>query len=139
MTFDHDRGVVVLYGGYDGSVRSDVWEWDGATWRAVDAQGGPQLLHTAMVYDPTEGRLLVFGGFGERREGGTWSMSDGRWTRLEVEGPPARAEHEGAFVPGIGFVVFGGIGGQGMSLAEREKLNDLWIFDGTVWQKWIAP
>jgi hypothetical protein len=41
------------------------------------------------------------------------------------------------FAPGIGFVIFGGIGGQGMSVAERgrAKLNDLWAFDGTRWTR----
>ena len=46
-------------------------------------------------------------------------------------------EHRGVYAPGIGFVIFGGISGQGMSVAERgrAKLNDLWAFDGTRWNR----
>lgn len=44
--------------------------------------------------------------------------------------------HEAAYVPGVGLLVFGGIGGQGMSEAERVKLADLWIFDGTSLREW---
>ena len=32
MTYDDARGRVVLFGGYDGSLRGDTWEWDGSAW-----------------------------------------------------------------------------------------------------------
>ncbi|MCI0540000.1 MAG: hypothetical protein L0Z50_32745 [Verrucomicrobiales bacterium] len=47
MSYDAARGVVVLYGGFNGSagsivVKSNLWEWDGANWKLrVDI---PRLL-----------------------------------------------------------------------------------------------
>jgi hypothetical protein len=135
MAYDAGRGRVVVFGGSDGTTHGDLWEWDGTTWRAVKASGGPPRLHTAMAYDTDRRRLLIFGGFGDEREGDTWAFDANGWTRLDAEGPPARAEHEGVYMPELGFVIFGGIGGQGMRTSDRSKLNDIWVFHGA-WLSW---
>lgn len=80
--------------------------------------------------------MLVFGGFGaEGRVADLWSWDGAAWSRLDAVGPPARAEHEGVYVPGGGFVVFGGVVGQSMAVAERTRANDLWIYDGAAWRR----
>ncbi len=65
--------------------------------------------------------------------GDTWEWDSKTWSQVATEGPPARAEHEGVVRPGLGLIVFGGIGGQGMSMEDRTKLDDLWAWNGSSW------
>jgi hypothetical protein len=139
LVYDANRQRVVLVGGFVNSAVADSWEWDGATWARV--ADGPLVLHHAAAYDPRSKRLLVFGGFvGDKRTANLWARDGTSWNQLTGDGPPARAEHRGAYVPGLGFVIFGGIGGTGMSVEERgrSKLSDLWAFDGVRWQE-LSP
>jgi hypothetical protein len=136
MTYDALRSRVVSIGGYDENSLADSWEWDGKTWARL--KDGPDILHTAVAFDAPSNRMLVFGGFyHDGRTAQLWARTESAWTTLAAAGPDARAEHRGVFAPGIGFLIFGGIGGQGMSVAERgrAKLNDLWAFDGTRWSR----
>jgi hypothetical protein len=139
LVYDASRQRVVLVGGYADNTVADSWEWDGATWTRV--ADGPLVLHHAAAYDPPSKRLLVFGGFvGDKRTANLWARDGTSWSQLTGDGPPARAEHRGAYVPGLGFVIFGGIGGTGMSEEERSRsmLNDLWAFDGVRWKE-LSP
>jgi hypothetical protein len=139
LTYDASRRRVVLVGGYVDDAVADSWEWDGRTWTRV--ADGPRVLHHAAAYDPTSSRLLVFGGFaGDTRTANLWARTGTSWNQLPIAGPPARAEHRGTYAAGIGFVIFGGIGGQGMSLEDRghSMLNDLWAFDGARWRE-LSP
>ena len=136
MTYDAARHRVVSIGGYDESSLADTWEWDGKAWTRV--ADGPEILHTAAAFDASSSRILVFGGFyQDARSAQLWARTESTWITVDATGPGMRAEHRGVYAPGIGFVVFGGIGGQGMSVAERgrAKLNDLWAFDGTRWNR----
>jgi hypothetical protein len=136
LVFDAGRRRVVLIGGYADNPTADSWEWDGTAWHRL--ADGPAVFHHAAAYDRSSNRLLVFGGFiGDQRSANLWARTGDAWTLLHGEGPPARAEHRGTFATGIGFVIFGGIGGQGMSLEDRRRsmLNDLWAFDGTRWHE----
>ena len=65
--------------------------------------------------------------FDGQRSSNLWARTGSTWSIVSSDGPPLRAEHRGVYAPGLGFVIFGGIGGQGMSLGERQrsKLNDL--------------
>ena len=153
----------MLIGGYVDNGVTDSWEWDGAAWtRAVD---GPAVFHAAAAYDADANRILVFGGFDpDKRSANLWQRTPAGWSLVAAanesnesnepnglnesnepnksnepsrrSGPGERAEHRGAWVPGVGFVVFGGIAGQGMSLEERmlAKRNDLWTFTGATWR-----
>ncbi len=78
------------------------------------------------------------GGIAEGREADVWRLRNSTWTSLLAPGPEARAEHEGVYVPGEGFLIFGGIVGQGMTLEERRKGSDTWIWDGVSWQRLSA-
>ena len=38
MTFDSDKGVCIVLGGYRGSNSlSDVWAWNGTAWKGMEA------------------------------------------------------------------------------------------------------
>ncbi len=71
MTFDQERGVVVLSGGEEGAIcdggsfYADTWEWNGSTWRRGQAVGPNVRGAHSMVYDPLRSRVLVREGYGE--------------------------------------------------------------------------
>jgi hypothetical protein len=136
MTYHAGRKTVVLFGGYDGTTCGDVWEWDGKAWSPLPPSAAPPRLHSALGYDASRSRLIVFGGFGEsNRIGDTWEWDGTTWRSFTVAGPPARAEHEGIYVPGFGFAIFGGIVGQGMAVEDRTRVSDLWLWNGSAWKQ----
>ena len=51
MTYDSQRGVVVLFGGTDNSsLLNDTWEWNGNDWTQVSATGpSPRYEHAMAV------------------------------------------------------------------------------------------
>src|SRR4029079_14748027 len=111
MTYDAARRRVVSIGGYDENSLADSWEWDGKVWTRVG--DGPEILHTAAAFDPSSKRILVFGGFyQDARSAQLWTRNESGWTTFATTGPGARAEHRGVYATGVGFVIFGGIGGQ---------------------------
>lgn len=64
--FDARRGVVVLFGGRDGSTEYfDLWEWNGTDWTEVTitptSRPGANLS-ASLAYDPRFGEVVLFGG-----------------------------------------------------------------------------
>ncbi len=65
--WDPARGRMVVFGGWDGSCRSDAWALTltgGAAWNAIVPAGtspSARFSHTA-VYDPARDEMVVFGG-----------------------------------------------------------------------------
>ena len=139
MVFDQQQQRVVLFGGYDGTVQNDAWTWDGNRWQAWPMDEAPPRLHHSLSYLSNANQLAVFGGFGEAgREPSTWLWDGSRWAQQEGAAPPARAEHDAVVMPDVGLVVFGGVVGQEMAASERQKANDVWIFDADGWRAWSA-
>lgn len=64
MAYDSGRGHTILFGGYDGSLRSDLWRWDGASWQLIPPAGAAPSARDAfaMAYDDARDRYVVFGG-----------------------------------------------------------------------------
>lgn len=96
MAFDSARAVTVLYGGVNGSLSSDTWEWNGMAWvdRGLGA-AGPRYGH-AIAYDPDRAVTVLFGGqnafaFGTGLLGDTWEWDGAAWTQVQAPGPPARS------------------------------------------------
>jgi hypothetical protein len=90
MTFDSERGVVVLYGGRGtNGILSDTWEFDGKSWELV-SDGEPDAREShAMTFDSNRGVVVLYGGVLEdpqaRREY-TWEWNGLRWVVGETEG-----------------------------------------------------
>jgi len=136
LVYDEQQQRVVLVGGYGIDGLADSWEWDGATWSRIG--DSPPVFHHAAAFDSRNNQLLVFGGFdGDHRSAKLWARTASGWKAVQAAGPLERAEHRGAYVPGVGFVIFGGISGQAMTVEERgrAKRNDLWRFDGARWRE----
>jgi hypothetical protein len=143
MMFDSARGVSVLYGGVDntGTILSDIWEWNGATWTPVSNNGGPgpRTLH-GLVYQPANASWLLFGGtrsFSFPFEGGTWqSLGDGNWTRVDSLTPFPREELAMVYDSQRGAaVLFGGFG----YIPTETLFNDTWLWNGASWSSLAVP
>lgn len=141
MVYDSDRDVVLLYGGADEMrVLSDLWAWDGTTWRCLAAGGPPARTFPAMAYDPISKNVVLFGGnrvlFGTESDTASflndmWSWDGQEWRELDVEAPSPRAEAATTYRSDARrIVLFGGYRNEG---ANRIRLGDTWEWDGKAW------
>ena len=118
--YDPVRDRMVVFGGYGGSYRNDVWALSLAgspAWSALAPAGSPpsaRYLHTA-IYDPVRDRMVVFGGNdGSGRRNDVWALSlagSPAWSSLAPAGTPpsARVAHTAIYDPVRDrMVVFGG-------------------------------
>jgi hypothetical protein len=138
LAFHDVRRAVVLYGGYGEKVLGDLWEWNGSAWKQLPDPPAPPRLHCAMDFDHARRRMLVFGGFGaEARLGDLWEWDGKTWKELKPEGPAPepRAEHDGAYLPDRGLVIFGGVTGEERAESERVRAADTWWFAGKSWER----
>ena len=143
MVYDAARREVLLFGGYakaptgDSLVHpNDVWAWNGATWRRLDAggpdrPGGRAVPH--LVYDAARQRVVMFGGRSERRGNTTilsdlWEWDGTRWHAVPTAATPAILHAVTGYDPARRrVVVYGGLGDAGFSRTLRE-------WDGTRWE-----
>ncbi|MFN7974687.1 MAG: kelch repeat-containing protein [Acidobacteriota bacterium] len=80
MAFDAERGVTVLFGGYDGSsplpFTNDTWEFDGTAWTL--GATAPSALgirdNHPLAFDSLRGRTLLFGGYNGDVMGDHWEL-----------------------------------------------------------------
>ncbi len=131
ISLDTSRHRLVLFGGFDGVYRNDVWVATlGANpaWTQLAPSGTPpggREYHVAL-YDPARDRVVVFAGFdGSNLLGDAWALqfsgSSASWVPLAPSGTPptARYRHAGVFdAPRDRLVVFGGFDGV--------NRNDVW-------------
>ncbi|MFH1809969.1 MAG: kelch repeat-containing protein [Pseudomonadota bacterium] len=139
VTYDPVHGVLVLFGGSDGSNLQDTWELDSTSgrWRDRTPSSGPNppaRSYASLVWDASRARPLLFGGStGSTRlqDCWEWDTVTGTWTeRTPSSGPiPAvRFRHAAAYQPSPPrVVVFGGSAGTG-------TLQDTWEWDGAAGQ-----
>jgi len=126
MTYDEERGRVVLFGGSGPS--NETWEWDGQRWTPLRAGDVPGRFNPVMVYDAARHEVVRFGGWtGKVRASDTLLLRSGQWVPLNVAGPPAR--NHSAMVydrQRNAAVLYGGHDGDNV-------FGDTWEWDGTTW------
>jgi hypothetical protein len=147
MDYDQADGVVVLFGGSNGSYLQDTWTIVGGVWKEVTSsyyQPGGRWA-SAMIYDPMAGYMVLFGGTGcvtgtsctVGYLGDTWKYLSGEWTQLLTVGIPGmRYDASMTYDVKDGYVLlFGGFGCYvGASCSSSENyLGDTWTFTGGVW------
>jgi hypothetical protein len=92
MATDTARSRIVMYGGYNGNLLEDTWEWDGSTWMQMttSAGGTPGRLNTtSMGYDSERHVTLLFGGVGSIDLGFTWEWDGQNWSQKQpCDSPP---------------------------------------------------
>jgi hypothetical protein len=66
LAYDKARAKVVLFGGTDGQLPQETWEWDGKDWRSLTTQGAkpPGRQGGGLAYDTQRGHLVLAGGLG---------------------------------------------------------------------------
>ncbi|MFN7972624.1 MAG: hypothetical protein U0166_09790 [Acidobacteriota bacterium] len=129
MAYDPARGVIVLFGGFDGAYKNDTWQFDGASWTpGPSAPAGLTARNTlGMAYDLLQGRTILFGGHDGTWKNDTWSFDGISWS-AGAPAPAGLVPRRGlamATGPAGGVVVFGGAAATG-------ALNDTWDYLGRI-------
>lgn len=149
VAFDHQRGVVVMFGGFDypssvSTLRQDTWEWDGAIWVEKMSGGATPRARRrhALAYDAARGVTVLFGG---RNDLGnvtqeTWTWNGSNWVAAAPTGPVPDARQFQALAYDSArerVVLYGGHDANG------DRLGDIWDWDGTEWtdrtESGVAP
>tara|TARA_R110002096_G_scaffold121528_15_gene263166 strand:- start:1047 stop:2435 length:1389 start_codon:yes stop_codon:yes gene_type:complete len=128
MTYDKGRGVVVMFGGWNGSapgtMYNTTWEYDGNDWTLRAPTTSPSGRYRAgCCYDDTRSRVLLYGGFGSATAlQDTWEWDGNEWTQIAATGPARSTETYMAhdLIQG-GTMLFGGSGPTGIS-------DETWLF-----------
>lgn len=93
--WDPEAGRVLLYAGYDRTVRSELYSFDPETnhFELISADGPPgRFAHTA-IWNPDSSEMIIHGGASESGKGvrsDTWAYrpADRTWRLLSTSGPP---------------------------------------------------
>lgn len=130
VAFDAARGVTVLFGGDDGTLRDDTWTWDGVHWTELSpATRPPARTGHTMTWDSLRQRVLLFGGNVATGAGAdTWSFDGTTWTRIVTAHAPTLEVLGQPMVYDAGrdrVVMITGTGASGFA--------KVWEFDGTDW------
>ena len=132
VSFDSARGRLVLFGGSDGTLLGDTWEWDGALWLRLSPTAFPAVRYgAAMAFDRARNRSFLFGGNSNIGQwyGDTWQWDGTNWSQLQIPGPPDGYHHAMVYdTARQRCVLFGGHTNAGMR-------TDTWEFDGTTWRR----
>lgn len=92
MSYDEDRGVIVLFGGYKIEKSTyiklgDTWELSDNEWNLVSLDGPSARNGAAMAYNAEDNYMVLHGGstldnqYGEGR-GETWIWNGNRWRQM---------------------------------------------------------
>lgn len=114
MIYDAARGVVVLFGGWNGANLGDTWEWDGNVWTLKATSGPSPRFWSGLAYDRSRNKTVLAGGANSNGVftiglSGTWEWDGQTWTQRSSNQPPARYSPAFAYDESRGvFVLVGG-------------------------------
>ncbi len=133
MAYDKGRGVVVMFGGFNGSAPATdyrtTYEWDGVNWTLKTTVNAPLTgYRTGMVYDEARGRLVLYGGYASAiAQQKTWEYDGNDWTQVGTGGPGKITEGYMAYLPTTGTTVY--FAGSGPPIAGTVN-NETWVYSG---------
>lgn len=127
MTFDSERGYVVMFGGDNGG--NVTWLWDGTNWIPLDPETKPAAKReAAFAFDSIRKVSVLFGGY-DLVLGDvvniTWEFDGEQWVaKGPANAPTRRKNHAMAFDAERGLMIlFGG---------DIDD-NQTWAYDGVDW------
>ena len=139
LAYDAVRGVTILYGGLNASSYfSDIWEFDGNSWREVtptdpEGDGNPNARSShALTYHASRSRVVLFGGHdaSDNYLGDTWEWDGASWARVLGEdasgatAPLPRASHAMSYDATRGVtILFGGQMGRTNSVVDGRSIK----------------
>lgn len=132
--YDPNRGVVVIFGGWDGLYLDETWEYDGVSWsQTATAMKPPARNGCGMVYDPDQQRIRLFGGFraiGNLGLADTWEYDGVTWVEVDTRDTPSLRGGMGVTYDPVRqeTIVFGGLNG-------GQLFGDTWVYDGRNWRE----
>jgi cysteine-rich repeat protein len=130
MAYDADRGVFVLFGGFNGGYLNDTWEFDGTLWTQVQpVTTPPKRRDHSMVFDEKRHRILMVGGRSDATEfDDSWEWTGADWRQITTARiPGGRDRFALAYNAALGnTVLFGGSSGLALH-------SDTWLLDGDRW------
>jgi HYR domain len=127
MTFDSQRGAIVLFGGAHTTFYNDTWEWNGTNWAQKHPTATPSPRADAgFAYDSDRGVAVLFGGHSNTTTyAETWEWDGTNWTqRFPTHFPSARTTTRMVYdsIRHV-TVLFGGTTGS----------DETWEWDGIDW------
>jgi hypothetical protein len=127
LAHDIQRGVNVLFGGWDGTQRrNDTWEWNGTLWNQVTTTNSPPANDgMTMAYDTNRQVTVCTGGY--VAAGQTWEYDGTDWTQV----PTANTHGMGAHRPMIFDLIRGVCVLVGQSSVSGTY--ETWEYDGVDW------
>jgi hypothetical protein len=132
MAYDSGRGVVVMFGGWDGNVSIDhreTWEYDGVDWVLRPTANAPLSGYRAgIAYDQDRGRLVLYGGYSGSVQQNVWEYDGNDWTNvLPGVGPGRITEGYMAWSPMLHQTLY--FGGSGPTVTGTVN-NETWLYTG---------
>ncbi len=135
--FDPKDGIVLLYGGYNGTYFNDTWEFNTSalTWKRLNLSGTfnpPPLADSRMTYDTVANLFLLFGGNNNLNSDEPYNHyndllaffpSNNTWRNMNPMDPPSKRDYS-AFVYDSNDNIFIMQGGYGDGIA----LGDTWLY-----------
>ncbi len=145
--YDSTSGRMIVFGGYDGAGRGDVWALDlGASpaWSELAPTGAApseRWLHSA-IFDAARNRMVAFGGQDASPRdylGDVWALTlsaTPAWSELALPGAPQRRQQHTAILDPVGdrLLVFGGYDG----FTPPYAFNDIWALPASGASVWEA-
>ncbi len=126
LVYDAGRAVTVLLDSTDA-----VWEWEGYTWRRIEAPVGPFSIPLPAAYDHARRMTVAIDD-----DGGTWGWDGHIWRLLTIagDGPPPRGQ-----------LVYDPIHQQIISIGGTRAIpnnllatTEIWTWDGVLWTQ-VVP
>lgn len=138
LAYDSQRGVTVLFGGYDGvGGLDDTWEWDGTAWSQRTTPAAPSPRRgMAMAFDSARNETVLFGGgVFNNASAETWTWNGTTWTqRTPAAAPSARWDTRMVFDISRGRAVLHG----GADGGYTTDLGDSWEWNGGNWTQLVG-
>lgn len=132
LCYDSNRGVTVLFGGFNPTYLSDLWEGDQGGWSLRSTGGpGPRAGH-AMAYDSKRGVVVVYGGYdGFQTVGDTWEWNGatGQWAFRSGSGPAPRYQSVMTYDENRGVCVL-----NGGYIGNYQHFTETWEWNGSTGQ-----